>query len=175
MKNLDKFFNKANTPWVQLIWNNYYNNGKLPGYVKKGSFWWRDIIQLLNQYKGLASPAARCGSTIHLWEDLWGGCVPKLQYPELYSYTRCKNITLQRAAGIGNLEELFHLPISEEALMQLELLLDEMDNCLVQQGNAIWTYIWGAAKYTSKKAYKFMKDTGIFTLLLNGSGIHVLS
>jgi hypothetical protein len=49
-KNLDKFFNKTNIPWVQLIWNNYYDSGKLPGYIKRGSFWWRDIIQLLTQY-----------------------------------------------------------------------------------------------------------------------------
>jgi hypothetical protein len=27
MKNLHKFFNKQELPWVQLIWTNYYNNG----------------------------------------------------------------------------------------------------------------------------------------------------
>jgi hypothetical protein len=39
MKNLDKFFNKADLPWVKLIWSQYYNNGKLPDQAMKGSFW----------------------------------------------------------------------------------------------------------------------------------------
>jgi hypothetical protein len=31
MKHLDKHFNKTDIPWVTLICDNYYNNGKLPG------------------------------------------------------------------------------------------------------------------------------------------------
>jgi hypothetical protein len=38
LKNLHKFFNKENLPWVNLIWDNYYKNGKLPSATKKGSF-----------------------------------------------------------------------------------------------------------------------------------------
>jgi hypothetical protein len=34
MKNLDKFFNRADLPWVQLIWHNYYRNGQIPGLRK---------------------------------------------------------------------------------------------------------------------------------------------
>jgi hypothetical protein len=35
MKNLHKFFMKANLPWVQLIWAKYYSNIKLLGLVMK--------------------------------------------------------------------------------------------------------------------------------------------
>jgi hypothetical protein len=35
MKNLRKFFSKANLPWVKLIWSKYYSNGSLPGERKK--------------------------------------------------------------------------------------------------------------------------------------------
>jgi hypothetical protein len=39
LKHLDKFFNKRNIPWVNLIWNTYYSNGNLPQATKgKGSF-----------------------------------------------------------------------------------------------------------------------------------------
>lgn len=31
LKFLHKFFSKADTPWVKLVWENYYNNDKLPG------------------------------------------------------------------------------------------------------------------------------------------------
>jgi hypothetical protein len=39
LKNLHKFFNKENIPWVQLLWKKYYDNGKLPNHTMKGSFW----------------------------------------------------------------------------------------------------------------------------------------
>jgi hypothetical protein len=35
MKNLHKFFNKHDLPWVNLIWSNYYRNGRVPGEAKK--------------------------------------------------------------------------------------------------------------------------------------------
>jgi hypothetical protein len=38
IKNLHKFFNKADLPWVKLIWSQYYSNGKVPGTVRKGGF-----------------------------------------------------------------------------------------------------------------------------------------
>jgi hypothetical protein len=67
MKNLDKFFNKDDLPWVKLIWSQYYNNGKLPGHGMKGSFWWRRILRLLDCYKGIAKAEFSLGDTILFW------------------------------------------------------------------------------------------------------------
>ena len=39
IKNLHKFFNKVDLPWVNLIWEKHYRNGKLSSHIKKGSFW----------------------------------------------------------------------------------------------------------------------------------------
>jgi hypothetical protein len=30
IKNLDKFFSRADLPWVKLIWSQYYANGPMP-------------------------------------------------------------------------------------------------------------------------------------------------
>ena len=39
MKYLHKFYNKADIPWVQLIWNTHYSNGQIPHASReKGSF-----------------------------------------------------------------------------------------------------------------------------------------
>jgi hypothetical protein len=38
LKHLQKFFNKEDLPWVQLVWKNYYGNGKLFGNVKMVPF-----------------------------------------------------------------------------------------------------------------------------------------
>jgi hypothetical protein len=36
LKNLHKFFNKIDTPWVQLVWEKHYQNGKLPSHIGGG-------------------------------------------------------------------------------------------------------------------------------------------
>ena len=53
-KNLHKFFNKVDTHWVHLVWEEHYRNGRLPNHIKKGSFWWRDNLKLLDTYKRIA-------------------------------------------------------------------------------------------------------------------------
>jgi hypothetical protein len=75
MKHLHKFYNKEDLPWVQLVWTNYYGNGKLPGMVKRGSFWWRSIVKLLDMYKGIAQADAGAGDTILFLKDMWNGRV----------------------------------------------------------------------------------------------------
>jgi len=71
LKNLSKFFNKQDIPWVQMVWEKHYRNGKLPGHVKKGSFWWRDILKLLPKFKELARVELQNGSSILFWQDNW--------------------------------------------------------------------------------------------------------
>jgi hypothetical protein len=39
LKNLHKFYNRMDIPWVNMIWENYYRNGAVPGPRPKGSFW----------------------------------------------------------------------------------------------------------------------------------------
>jgi len=53
LKNLHKFFNRADIPWVHLVWEKHYKNGRLPNHIKRGSFWWRDILKLLDKFKGM--------------------------------------------------------------------------------------------------------------------------
>lgn len=39
-QHLHKFYNKKGIPWVNLIWNTYYHDGKIPHIMTaKGSFW----------------------------------------------------------------------------------------------------------------------------------------
>jgi hypothetical protein len=38
LRNLHKFFNRLYIPWVNLVWEKHYKNGKLPSHIKKGPF-----------------------------------------------------------------------------------------------------------------------------------------
>ena len=54
LKNLHKFFNRHNIPWVKIIWETYYSNGQLPDSNNLGSFWWKTNLKLLHMYKAIA-------------------------------------------------------------------------------------------------------------------------
>ena len=71
LKHLHKFFNKDNTPWVQLVWDKYYTGSKLPSSNApfRGPFWWRDILKSLNSFKNLATFTVKNGTTCLLWFD----------------------------------------------------------------------------------------------------------
>jgi hypothetical protein len=51
---------------------------------KKGSFWWRGLLKLIDSYKGMASAKPLSGSLVYLWNDVWNGTLPKCIYPELF-------------------------------------------------------------------------------------------
>jgi hypothetical protein len=88
LKNLHKFFSKQDLPWVNLNWDRYYKNGRLPDHRMKGSFWWKQILKLLTQYRGLAEASAKCGETILFWSDLWNSRIMSLTYPHLHSFAK---------------------------------------------------------------------------------------
>jgi hypothetical protein len=48
-KNLHKFFNRLEIPWVKLVWNSYYNNGQIPRNHMEGSIWWKAHLKLLDK------------------------------------------------------------------------------------------------------------------------------
>jgi hypothetical protein len=59
----------AFAPWVHLIWEKHYTNCRLPSHVEKGSFWWKDILKLLDKFKGMASASVPDGASCLLWDD----------------------------------------------------------------------------------------------------------
>ena len=69
LKNLDKFFNKKDIPWVSLVWEKHYSNGKLPNHIKKGSFWWRDVLKLLEPFKAFSVVHIQNGQSCLFWTD----------------------------------------------------------------------------------------------------------
>jgi hypothetical protein len=52
MKNLHKFYNHVDIPWVNLIWHAYYcNRGTHQSIITKDYFWWKDCMALKGKYK----------------------------------------------------------------------------------------------------------------------------
>jgi hypothetical protein len=71
IKFLDKFYNKAELPWVQLIWSEYYLNSIPHAENLKGSFWWRDVLKQVDNFRGVARVKPGRGDTFLFWLDSW--------------------------------------------------------------------------------------------------------
>jgi hypothetical protein len=85
----------------------------------KGSFWWRDILRLLEKFKGLATVTIDKGDTCFLWHDLCEGLVHSQVLPEFFSFAKAKNISVSKDKEVSDIGILLNLPISAEAFVQL--------------------------------------------------------
>lgn len=122
MKQLHKFMNKEDLPWVQLLWENYYNNNKIAGARKVGSFWWRDILKLMDLYKGTTSVQIGNGSTVQFWDDSFNGAPFRLQFPELFSFAKDEKILLLQVREHEHFADLINQPLSIQAYHQWEIV-----------------------------------------------------
>lgn len=62
----------GDSPWVHLVWHRYYAEGCLPKLVSnfRGSFLWKDILKLLDSFKGMAMVSVQDGKSCYFWLDL---------------------------------------------------------------------------------------------------------
>jgi len=122
---------------------------------KKGSFWWRDVIKLLTQFKGFARITARDGSTCLFWEDNWYNNPLSAQFPQAYSFARNKSITLQAAQASEQLTNIFSLPLSQQAFQQMQSIQQILNERGSQDQNKDeWHYFDTHSKFKAAKAYK---------------------
>jgi hypothetical protein len=151
LKFLHKFFNNHDIPWVNLVWSNYYRTARLPGCSKIGSFWWKSLLTLVQDYKGLAAPNIGDGRTILFWEDMWNSGIPANQYPELFSFACNSKLTIKEALQKEQLIEIFQLPLSVQAHEQFLDLDATWGQIMVTNTNDAWKLIWGADIFSKKK------------------------
>jgi hypothetical protein len=128
----------------------------VPGQYKRGSFWWRNNLKLLNCFKGIAQAKVGPGDSISFWQDMWNGKVLKLTYPQLFSFTFMEQISLSSVLHQENFHDIFQLPLSEEAYDQyceLDLILQLIQ---VTSDNDQWKYIWGNGHFSVKMSYNHL-------------------
>jgi hypothetical protein len=154
LKFLNKFYTKADIPWVHLVWNNYYSNGRLPGQQRRGSFWWRDIVKLTPLFKSLASATVHDGFSVLFWQDKWNDQVLQHDFPELFSFAINQTATVKTILNSQQLENNFHLPLSPEAHYQFLALQERINDLHQLDGSDQWIYTWGNSNFSASKAYK---------------------
>ena len=99
MKNLHKFFNKHDIPWVNLVWETYYSTGNLPGNSREGSFWWKSHISLLAKFKKICRCTIGNGQTFLFWKDWWKEHSLQSILPHLHSFALNDEQSVQAFLG----------------------------------------------------------------------------
>jgi hypothetical protein len=155
IKFLHNFFNNNDLPWVHLVWNKYYLSCGLPGHRNIGSFWWKSMIKLLPNFKGLALPVIGNDRSISFWEDQWSQSIPRQKFPELFYFVKNTKLTIKEAKEQDQFAGFFHLPISEQAYDQYLELQVVWEQIALSDAHDRWRYIWGSDNYSSQKAYRF--------------------
>ena len=113
LKHLHKFYNKMDVPWVHLIWNTHYANGKIPhATTDRGSFWWRDVMKLCDNFRGIATAKVGTGDTTLLWLDVWNEKYLKNQLPRLFSFVKNPKTSVAQYIGNAQIQDNFYIPLS---------------------------------------------------------------
>jgi hypothetical protein len=154
MKNLHKFYNKADIPWINIIWANHYSHS-LPSDKPVGSFWWRDVLKTLESFKGIVRVEIGDGKTTLLWHDNWDGICKSAQYPELWSFASCKDITIQQARLAAS-HEMFHTPLSAETFVQFQALNGRLVNLPHNNQRDKWLCSASSSLLSSQKIYSHL-------------------
>jgi hypothetical protein len=126
IKHLDKFYNHKDIPWVHLLWSEYYV-GKVPHAENLcGSFWWRDVLKLVDNFRGVSAMKHGKGDTFMFSTDNWSlnGSVNPLssRFPCLFSFVRNGMDSAASVFAQEDITSLFHLPLSRVAFDELSHL-----------------------------------------------------
>lgn len=150
MKNLHKFLNIADTPWVKLIWEKHYQHGP-PTDARVGSFWWKAHIALLTEFKNISTCKIASGKTALFWQDKWVDESLHFKFPQLHSFSINSEISVQQFCETSDRTEHFHLPLSTEAFNQLNLL-ESLIPQLTHTAKDQWSH-GGHQNYSSIQIY----------------------
>jgi hypothetical protein len=144
---LDKFYNHADLPWINLIWYAHYED-KIPHAENLcGSFWWRDVLKLVDNFCGVSSVKPRRGNTFLFWSDSWeinGSSRPlKDRYPRLFSFVLNENMSIAQVYDQGDFSSLFYRPLSIAAYGEFQELQEIMRSSPLSLEPDVWGYVWG--------------------------------
>jgi hypothetical protein len=84
-------------------------------------------------FRGIASSKINDGSKTLFWKDSWLSTITSDSYPRAFSFAIDEDISVQGFISSSNLSDLFHLPISPEAMNELRELQRNTTNITFTQ------------------------------------------
>jgi hypothetical protein len=82
-----------------------------------------------------------------------------IKFPHLVTYAKRTNQSVWEVISQEFLHDMFHLPLSQQAFNEFEILEDICQNAMITahaENKDSWSYIWGNSEFTTKNAYNVM-------------------
>jgi hypothetical protein len=156
LKHLHKFYNHEDIPWVHLVRDAYYYQSVPHAVVLSGSFWWRSVISLSEEYRSITSVTIGNGSSTLFWSDLWKEEAFDSKFLRLYSFAKDRLQSVKEFALKDSILDNFDLPLSVEAHAELSSLMDLIgDAHLNESVHDSWIFKLGGVGYRPSKVYKY--------------------
>ena len=91
------------------------------------------------------------------WEDLWGsnGVILATEFPRIASFSKSNTISMQEVMQVENLDDIFHLPLSQQAFEELDQIQDSLQHDRYDQEEED---NWLTVGVTSCKFYRHVYD-----------------
>jgi hypothetical protein len=121
-----------------------------------------EIVLHSPYFRQLAQCTFQQGNSILLWQDAWSQQPLRDTWPHLY-YCINETISLQQALILPDAADLFHLPLSEEALAQFHLFQALLLSLVPSQNNEnvdSWTIFQKADTLMVSSVYKSFMNSG---------------
>jgi len=78
-----------------------------------------------------------------------------MQFPQVFSFARNKNITVHKAFSFNDISVMFTLPVSQVAYEQMAVIQQKMEiSHLDESIKDVWTYQEGSSSFKLGKAYR---------------------
>jgi hypothetical protein len=156
MKQLHKFYSKADVPWVKLVWS-LYGDSVPHTKSRRGSFWWRDIFSLADDYRSVSQCKVGSGTSVLFWKDFWvNGELLCDKFPRLFSYALDEDASVASLALADDRFSAFSLPLSAEAFEEFQHLSSILDATqIMSMATDRRVFVWGE-KYSPARYYRFL-------------------
>lgn len=102
------------------------------------------------------SPQVKSGETSLFWHDRWVNQPLSVVAPELYSFAKNKQISVHKAFNENEIANLFQLPLSQPAFLQMQEIHQIMQSHPLNDSDDRWIYSWGSNNFASAKVYRIL-------------------
>jgi hypothetical protein len=120
LKQLHKFYCKADVPWVHLVWSLYSPDSPPHAQSRRGSFWWCDVFSLVHTYRSISHANITSGESVLFWKDYWKGNTLLCDvFNRLFSYSINEDDSVADLIKVDDIFDRFATPISVEAHEEL--------------------------------------------------------
>jgi len=120
-----------------------------------GSFWWKDILKLHDKLCEVSAYFPGMGDTVGLWVDQFQDQALSLKYPNLFEAVLNRNLPLKEALHMGDLLNLFRLPMTRVAYNEFVAFRGEIEilrSEIIETD--VWVCNWNGGLYSSRNYYK---------------------